>query len=220
MDKKTIDLLSKWLDRPEITALVDEGNLKEVIRKTLDFPAITVPVIKDLIKLFLQEGYRLKDLIDIPKLDIPLVEVAEVQIENNSDGKTLSVRYAADLIDDPTLNIFLTLITNVKYIGTKLHIWVYAPDDSRIYPEVKLYCDSLFVTQNYLLKDITDDVSDDICTRYDSSYTDDGNILVYYLDGEEETARDIIDSQLFELIGNEWRDIFENNNYKKLGIEL
>jgi len=34
-NKKTVELLNKWLAKPDIIALIDAGNIKEAILKTL-----------------------------------------------------------------------------------------------------------------------------------------------------------------------------------------
>lgn len=219
-NKKTVELLNKWLAKPDIIALIDAGNIKEAILKTLQLPAFDINAIRALLGLFLAEGYTLVDLIARPSVNIPLVETEDVQLENNGEYKALSVRYAADVMSDPELNLFLTLLHGIKYTDCKLHFWIYAPDDSRIYPEAFLYCDSLFVTRNYAIKDITDEISDYIITYPDNTYSEDESVTVYDIDGREDTAHDILEQQLNIHISEAWHEIFEKNNYRDLGIVL
>jgi len=90
----------------------------------------------------------------------------------------------------------------------------------RIYPEAFLYCDSLFVTRNYAIKDITDEISDYIITYPDNTYSEDESVTVYDIDGREDTAHDILEQQLNIHISEAWHEIFEKNNYRDLGIVL
>ena len=214
--------IDKFLSLDNMSTLIDNGELKEVFELTTQVPYIDHPTLLELIKLFIQEGYKLTDLFDKPDLSNCNFNTTPVKFELNERDSVASIKYATPSIRSNTFNLFMILMTGLDYKFAKPYLWVYAPTNIDPYAEIKVYCDTQAMGKQVLIDDVTDIVysnymlSTEIATDHD--FGGDKQITIYNLKGKEAQANSLIKNSLLAYIEKNWYDIFEHNKYEELGI--
>lgn len=218
MTNRIKDLLTKYISKPEVAKLIDDGSFSEVIKQTVGMPAFTYTAIKELVKLFLDEGFKLIELFDKPKIKINTTRLAEVTL--NDETKSAGKKYAAEIID-PTFCIFMTMLTSAYYSHAWCYVWIKSPEDlTAPYPQILVNCDSKTYLENFLIKDCTEILDKYITTEEDYDYIWEGGVptIVYDIEGKESDCASILEASLEEFVDEQWEKIFVANKKFVLGL--
>lgn len=219
-NERIIQTINKFLDDVKISDLINNNQIKSAIKLTIDNPYFSYKCIVELIKLFLQEGYKLTDLFEKPQININKSNVLRHQLDEKTFN--VSIKYMAEVISDQNFNLFMTMVNKVKYKKAKANLWVYAPTNYTPYAEVVVYCDPAWDTKQVTIKDVTDIVfnnymlSAEVDRMYDPRFT----VTKYDIKGRSKQVDSLIQGAIDTYIDEYWHTIFEKNDYEKLGIIL
>lgn len=214
MTNRIKDLLTKYISKPEVAKLIDSGNFSEVIKQTIGMPAFTYTATKELVKLFLDEGFKLIELFDKPKIKINTTRLAEITL--NDETKSAGRNYVAELTDS-TFCAFMTILKAAIYPHAYCYVHIKSPEDfTTPYPQILVYCDSKTYLENVLISDCTDEYESMITIQRDNFY--DEVIDFYGIEGRNETCSEILEKALNEFVDEQWEAIFVANKKFVLGL--
>ena len=98
VDKTLISTLDKFLSNEKVSDLIDSNQIKNAIKLTIDNPYFSYRCTVELIKLFLQEGYKLTDLFEKPQININKSNVLQHKLDEETFN--VSIKYMAEVISD------------------------------------------------------------------------------------------------------------------------
>lgn len=97
-NERIIQTINKFLDDVKISDLINNNQIKSAIKLTIDNPYFSYNCTVELIKLFLQEGYKLTDLFEKPQININKSNVLRHQLDEKTFN--VSIKYMAEVISD------------------------------------------------------------------------------------------------------------------------